>query len=128
LIGIDRVLGWVTVETLAEWNRNKGLSTSPHVGPKSLNGHRNGVVLDVRGAGEWKDGHLPGATHIYLGDLPARAAELPHDRPIVVHCQGGTRASIAASILRAQGFTNVQQLEGGFGAWEHAGLPVERDG
>ena len=51
----------------------------------------------------------------------------PHDTPIAVHCHGGTRASIAASLLQAQGFTNVANMSGGYRAWTEAKLPVERD-
>lgn len=125
LIGIDRVRAWATLP--AESSKRRSLDTTGYVEPKELLANDDATILDVRGAGEWKTGHLRGATHIYLGDLPARAAELPRERRIVVHCQSGTRASIAASILRARGFTNVQQLDGGFAAWERAGLPVERD-
>jgi hydroxyacylglutathione hydrolase len=59
-----------------------------------------------------------------LGDLTKLVRTIPHDTPIAVHCQGGTRSAIAASILQAEGFTNVANLTGGIRAWESAGLPV----
>ena len=61
-----------------------------------------------------------------LGYLVERMDELPADTPIVLHCQGGGRSMIAASLLAARGRADVINLEGGFGAWERAGLPVER--
>jgi hydroxyacylglutathione hydrolase len=61
-----------------------------------------------------------------VGYLAERLAELPRDRPLVLHCQGGGRSSIAASVLRANGFDNVVNLVGGFGEWQLQGLPVER--
>jgi hydroxyacylglutathione hydrolase len=48
-----------------------------------------------------------------------------HDKPIVLYCQGGTRAAIGASLLQAEGFTNVATAPGGMGTWEAAGLPTE---
>jgi len=88
----------------------------------------NGLrVIDVRGRSEWDGGHLPGARHIWLGDLAAAAAKLRRDEPIVVHCQTGARSAIAASMLRARGFTDVTDFPGGFMAWRKAGLPISTD-
>ena len=64
--------------------------------------HRPVTVLDVRRRLEWRDGHLPGALHIPLHDLPARLAEVP-DGEVWVHCAAGYRAAIAASLLAAAG-------------------------
>jgi hydroxyacylglutathione hydrolase len=81
-------------------------------------------VVDVRGSAEWDAGHLPGAIHVPLGALRDRAAELPSDRPLVVHCQGGGRAAIAASVLQAAGFNNVAEMRGGMAAWQRDGHDV----
>jgi hydroxyacylglutathione hydrolase len=82
------------------------------------------MILDVRGRSEWDAGHVPGATHIPLAELPARLGELPRDRTIAVHCQGGGRSAIAAGLLKASGFASVANITGGFGAWSAAGLPL----
>ena len=84
-------------------------------------------MLDVRRSTEWREGHIGSAEHFYLGDLEELAQDLPRDTPIAVHCQGGTRSAIAASLLQAQGFTNVANVAGGIQAWTAAGLPVERE-
>ena len=84
-------------------------------------------VVDVRGASEWDAGHLPGVVNIPLGQLTDRLAELAPDIPVVVHCQGGGRSAIAASILKANGFSEVVNLTGGFGEWKKVGLPVEQE-
>jgi len=81
-------------------------------------------LIDVRGDAEWREGHIPGARHLFLGDLDDASAELRRDLPIVVSCQGGTRSSIAASLLRARGFIDVQNFAGGFAEWKRLGLPV----
>ncbi|MGY1706193.1 rhodanese-like domain-containing protein [Geodermatophilus sp. SYSU D00697] len=78
------------------------------------------VVVDVRNAGELITGTVPGALHVPLAQLPHRLDEIPRDRPVVVHCAGGYRSSVAASLLRANGFADVSDLLGGFTAWSAA--------
>jgi hydroxyacylglutathione hydrolase len=73
-------------------------------------------VLDVRQDSEFAAGHLPGATHIELGDLPDRSAELP-DEPTVVMCGHGERAAGGASLLERAGHTDVTVLVGGPDDW-----------
>lgn len=82
------------------------------------------LVLDVRSDGEWKSGHIEGAEHIMAGDLPGRFAQLPRDKEIYVICGSGYRSSIAASFLQKEGFTQVTNVVGGMGAWNHRELPT----
>ena len=70
---------------------------------------------------------FPARSHIPLGHLADRAAELPRDRPIVVQCQSGGRSSIAASVLEKLGAADVANLSGGITAWAAAGLPIEKE-
>ena len=81
------------------------------------------VVLDVRRNAEWQDGHIDGALHIPLHELLDRTGEVPADRRVHVHCAGGFRATIAASILDAAG-KDVTAVIGAFDEAESAGLPV----
>ncbi|WBB51539.1 rhodanese-like domain-containing protein [Verrucosispora sp. WMMA2044] len=81
-------------------------------------------VLDVRNAGEREQGAIDGSLHIPLAELPGRLAEVPDDRPVVVHCAGGYRSSVAASLLRAAGRTDVSDLLGGYGAWQALRQPT----
>jgi glyoxylase-like metal-dependent hydrolase (beta-lactamase superfamily II)/rhodanese-related sulfurtransferase len=75
-------------------------------------------VLDVRNPGEVADtGTIPGARHVPLARLLDGLEELDPARPVVVYCAGGYRSSIAASLLRSRGFTQVADLIGGYGAW-----------
>ncbi|MFE2111226.1 rhodanese-like domain-containing protein [Kitasatospora sp. NPDC059463] len=79
------------------------------------------LVLDVRTCGERAEGAVEGSVHIPLNELPGRLGEIPADRPLVVHCAGGHRSSIAASLLRHHGRGEVADLLGGYAAWDAAG-------
>lgn len=85
-------------------------------------------VVDVRSEREWNSGHLAGSHNIPLTHLRERMAELPQDRPVVVHCEGGYRSAIAVSLLAEAGRTNVNDLVGGIKAWIASKLPTESDG
>jgi hydroxyacylglutathione hydrolase len=127
LIGLDRVAGWSGETARHTWEVEVGpLERVQQVAPQGVAGQQR-TVIDVRRATEWDEGHVPGARHIYLGDLVEETRDLPRNLPIALHCQGATRASIAASLLQKEGFTNVANVVGGYRAWTEAGLPVERD-
>jgi rhodanese-related sulfurtransferase len=76
------------------------------------------TLIDVRNPGERELGAIPGSHHIPLAQLRIHLDEVPTGRPIVVHCAGGWRSSVAASLLRANGFEDVSDLAGGYHAWE----------
>ena len=78
------------------------------------------TLVDIRNPGEVEAGSIPGAAPMPLANLRMRLADIPKERPIVVHCAGGWRSSVAASLLRAEGFDNVSDLEGGYHAWADA--------
>jgi hydroxyacylglutathione hydrolase len=128
LVGIDHVAGYAGPEVIDAWQQNgRQLEQVAHTttGAVAADVGKGGVaVIDVRYSGEWTAGHVPGAVHIPLGTLRSRLAELPRDRPLVVHCQTGGRAAIATSILQAAGFTNVVEMRGGMTAWRRDGHDV----
>jgi hydroxyacylglutathione hydrolase len=128
-IGLDRVAGYGGAETIDAWREAGGpLQTIPAISLAELaDGVRSGAVavLDVRGRGEWGAGHVPGAINIPLGELEQCLDTLPTDRPLVVHCQTGARAAIAASMLHAHGRTGVRLYWDGFAGWSAAGHPAE---
>ncbi len=85
------------------------------------------AVLDVRDAGEFAAGHIPGSVHIPYGELHSRIGELSHDAPIAAVCSGGKRSGLAASILQREGFAEVIHVgHGGVGVWASSGHPLER--
>ena len=81
------------------------------------------VVLDVREDDEWVAGHIEGATHIAMGDVPARLDDLPEADPLYVVCRGGGRSARAAAWLNQNGFDAVN-VGGGMGEWQDAGRPM----
>jgi hydroxyacylglutathione hydrolase len=129
LIGMERVTAWAGPEVFELWRgAGRALGRGRTITSDAIPSLRNAEIVDVRGESEWSTGHIAGARHLFLGDLVDRIDELPRDRPIVVSCQGGTRSSIAASLLRAHGFSNVINYAGGFADWQRSGMPVETPG
>lgn len=86
----------------------------------------NPLILDVRDAAEFAAGHIQGAKHIPAADLVGRLKEIEKfkDKPILVHCQKGMRARAACTILKAQQFSQINNLQGGLDAWVEAKLPL----
>ncbi|MFY0408128.1 rhodanese-like domain-containing protein [Solicola sp. PLA-1-18] len=89
----------------------------PHPLPAGL------VVLDVREDDEWASGHLDGAVHVPLGQLPGRLDEVPRDGQVLVYCKVGGRSAQATAYLQQAGVDAVN-LDGGILAWQRAGRPV----
>ena len=85
-------------------------------------------VLDVRTPEEYAGGHIEGATLIdfYEPDFADRIAQLDRDQEYVVYCQSGNRSGQATAMMAEQGFTTVDDVDGGIAAWQAAGLPVTR--
>ncbi|HMD38853.1 MAG TPA: MBL fold metallo-hydrolase [Candidatus Acidoferrum sp.] len=82
------------------------------------------LIVDVRAAREREGKYIAGSLSIPLNHLSDRADELPRGRHLLVHCAGGYRSSIAASILQKIGFEQVGEIAGGIAAWEAAKLPM----
>ncbi|MFJ3975283.1 rhodanese-like domain-containing protein [Streptomyces sp. NPDC090021] len=128
-IGFDRVAGYLrspddALNALADEVTPASRLTAAQV-RAALAGDNPPVVLDVRNCGERGDnGFINGSLHIALGDLPRRLDEIPRDRSLVLHCAGGHRSSIAASLLRHHGFTDVSDILGGYAAWALLNTPA----
>jgi rhodanese-related sulfurtransferase len=81
-------------------------------------------LLDVREQDEWSAGHAPGAHHLPMMEVPARLAEIPTGREVVVVCRSGGRSGQVVSYLIGNGWDNVRNLDGGMRGWAAAGRPV----
>ena len=125
-IGLDNIAGHFDPSVVEAWPQKQGytVTTPDAVAEQVANG--TVTVVDVRGLGEWEEGHIPQAQHIMLGYLAERAQELLTDKPVVVQCRSGARSAIGASILQARGIRQVINLEGGYQRWAESGLPIAR--
>ncbi|MET9885568.1 rhodanese-like domain-containing protein [Streptomyces sp. NPDC006430] len=128
-IGFDRVAGYLrspedALTAMADEVTPASRLTAAQL-RTALDGEQPPVVIDVRNCGErGTNGFIEGALHISLGELPRRLDEIPTDRPLVLHCAGGHRSSIAASLLRQHGFADVSDVLGGYAAWALLHAPV----
>jgi phage shock protein E len=86
------------------------------------------VVLDVRTADEFKEGHIAGAVNVdFKGSKFAEeAAKLDKEKTYVVHCGAGGRSTKSLETLKKLGFKSIVHLDGGISAWEKAKLPVTK--
>jgi rhodanese-related sulfurtransferase len=87
-----------------------------------------GVLIDVSEPDEFAGAHAGGAKNLPLGELEAKLAQTVKnkDLPLILICPKGQRASRAVPMAKKLGYTNVQALAGGLGAWKEANLPVEK--
>ena len=82
------------------------------------------LVVDVRTPQEYAEGHIPGAINIPHEQVASRASELSGKGEVAMYCLKGPRARLGEAALVAAGGKDVLHVEGGFSAWESAGLPV----
>ena len=128
-VGIENVHGYLE-EGITGWIRDGcELDYIPQVSAQELaellekeSGRIS--ILDVREPAELAEGAVEGSIRIPLGQLTSRSGELDRSKLVVVHCKGGYRSSIGASLLRRCGMRDIANLTGGFDAWKSTGLPV----
>lgn len=109
----------------------RGAAGVPNISPAEavlLMNRAKPLVLDVRDEAEFAAGHIQGAKHIPLAELANRIKDIEKfkEKPVLVHCQRGMRSKTACTILKAQGFTQLNQLHGGLDAWQEAKLPTTK--
>jgi len=124
-IGIDNIAGIFDAEAIL--TSGLKLESFPEKTPQEIASQiENGEVslIDVRGDGEWNEGHILQAQRCFLANVSESVARLSGPRNLVFQCRSGGRSSIAASLAQAAGVKNVINLKGGIGAWIAAGLPV----
>jgi len=128
-IGFDNVAGYLRGGLAALRDRPELVEQIDRVTAvalaEQLGGKEPPVVIDVRTENEWNAGHIAGSRNVPLNHLRERLANVPGDRSVVVHCEGGYRSALAASLLRQAGRQNVADLVGGFKAWAASQLPYE---
>lgn len=128
--GYERFAGYLAGGMTAWENAGYPLANLPQLHVRELaaavsDSSRELTVVDVRSPQEWTQGHVPGALHIFLPDLPQALSRIPRDRPVAVYCDSGYRAAIGASILKKAGF-DVSNVPGSWQAWQACQLPQEK--
>lgn len=111
-IGLDRFAGYLTPQTLEAMVANGSVETvstptTDFAQARERMTEPDTAVLDVRGASEYEQSHLPGAVNIAYTRLVPRASEIPQSETLLVHCQSGRRASFAASMLERMGHSVI---------------------
>jgi len=106
-------------------SRKSGPSLSPQQAISMVNA-QDGLFLDIRDAGDYKQGHIVDALHLPAAKLESRLAELEKHKnnPIVLVCKMGQTASAAGKTLKANGFEHVYKMTGGMMEWSNLQLPV----
>lgn len=84
------------------------------------------LLVDVREAHEWRNGHAPQAKHIPLGEIEGRLSQIPKDKVLIVTCASGMRSRVGSRNLLGNGFPRVLNLSGGMNAWRAARLPIQK--
>jgi hydroxyacylglutathione hydrolase len=128
-IGFDHVAGYLQRGLQSLEARPELVSfverLSPQFAAELLSSNPPPLIVDVRAPREREQKHISGSQSVPLNHLVENLKSLPKDRPLLVHCAGGYRSSIAASLLKANGFGSVCEIAGGVAAWESANLPVQ---
>ena len=123
-VGYDKLGGYLTGGIRTWKAAGKPLRSLPHLSGSDLRRRApsdSRTLLDIRTPREFGGGSVPGAKSIPLCELPGRIAEIPQERPVTLMCQGGYRGTIAASLLLNAGYRNLENVEGGYGAYVAAG-------
>jgi rhodanese-related sulfurtransferase len=127
-VGIERVVGYLEGGMEAWQRANQPVEPLPHITVDRLKQlqreQTNLQIADVRREAEWEEGHIEGALLLPLNQLATAIEQMDPARPVAVHCKGGYRSAIAASLLLRAGFREVLNVTGGFDAWKAADLPV----
>lgn len=102
----------------------------PDIAPAKLlaTNTQDWLILDVRSAEEYAEGHVPGAINIPHTALASRIEEISEfsDKPVVVYCRSGFRAGKAGDILQQANFKDVRHLDGDIMAWKDAGYEMKK--
>jgi molybdopterin/thiamine biosynthesis adenylyltransferase/rhodanese-related sulfurtransferase len=95
---------------------------------KKIDNKDDFLLVDVREKDETAGGTLPGATQVVRGFLELKIENLQpkKDREVILYCAGGNRSALSAKALQDLGYSKVSSMKGGFGAWQHAGYPIEK--
>ena len=128
-VGFDQILGHLAGGFSSWKNSGKEIDTIVRINASQFEGeYVSGKtrVIDVRKCSEFNNGHVPEAENHTLSDINLWLKEINPKEHFYLHCQGGYRSMIAASILQARGYRNFSEIEGGFGAISKTNIKIEQ--
>jgi len=123
-VGYDNSIGFLEGGFDAWKAAGKDFDTLDQVTAEELKGIEGATIVDVRKSGEYLSEHVVDAINVELDYFNDQMASVPQEGTFYVHCAGGYRSVIAASILKARGYHNMVDVAGGFKAIKEAGLNV----
>jgi rhodanese-related sulfurtransferase len=124
-VGFDFAVGYLDGGFETWKNARKEVDTVKRITAQELEQRNdNTIIFDVRKISEFKSEHLVDAKNIPLNEINNRMEDFPKDQPFILHCAGGYRSMIAASMLKQRGFDNFVDVIGGFTAIKNTKLPV----
>jgi hydroxyacylglutathione hydrolase len=122
-IGMDNFYGYLDAAQL-DLAFSGQLVTAQMADLQEVIHNETGDMIDLRGAAEYNTGHISGAKHVFVGTLLQNLDEIPKNRPVIIHCQGGDRSAIAYSLLVKNGYSNVRNFSGGINEWVKEQQPL----
>ncbi len=125
-VGYDHTIGFLKGGFKAWEASGNEVDSLERMNASELEAHigQQPMVIDVRKKSEYDSEHVLEAINIPLNQLNQHLAEIPKDKPFVLHCAGGYRSMIAASMLKQRGWENFKDVRGGFGAIKETKVPV----
>ncbi len=107
---------------------NKGRLLSATMAIRLMNNNDDALIIDIRSASEYKNGHIKGAINTPLSGFSASLGGHTKfkNKPVLVYCNSGRTATSALKMLKKAGFENINNLEGGIAAWREANMPLSK--
>lgn len=130
-IGYEQFAGYLQ-GGMGDWiEAGLSIATLPQITVQDLkarlDAERAPQVIDVRKDDEWQEGHIAGAIHIVGNDILTGLADHARSEPLALICGSGYRSSVAASLLKQEGFIQISNVIGGMGAWNNLDYPIVRE-
>jgi len=128
-VGYDQCIGYLE-GGFAEWQQaGKEVDSIESISAETfadrLREQPSAFVIDVRKPAEFEPEHVEGAENLPLDTLNEHLSQIPRNEPVYVHCAGGYRSMVANSILKARGFDQIVNVDGGMAAIKRTDVPVE---
>jgi hydroxyacylglutathione hydrolase len=125
-IGMDNVMGYVSSTEVytsggGALNKARNIDFEEFVDAAK---NQSADIIDLRGVSEYNAGHVDGARNVFVGTILENLDKVPGQGNVIIHCQGGDRASIAYSLLVKEGYTNISNYSPGMNEWVAKGQEV----